>query len=101
MSEHSPASTSQFSTIYPQRAALDEQRSTSAETLTRHAREQASQAGEYVARNVQEYPFGALLLAGLLGYGIGYLFHGGWSSETRKPLAQSYPSVIRPPGYVE
>ena len=84
MSEHSPASTSEFSTIYPQRAALDQQRSTSAETLTRHAREQASQAGEYVARNVQEYPFGALLLAGLIGYGIGYLIHGGWSSETRQ-----------------
>jgi len=50
---------------------------------------------------VQEYPFGALLLAGILGYGIGYLFHGGWSHESRKSLAQSYPSnVLRPPGYV-
>ena len=101
MSEHSPANTSQFSTIHPQRATLDQQGSTSAETLTRQAREQVSQAGDYVARNVQEYPFGALLLAGLVGYGIGYLFHAGWSSETRKPLPRSYPSVIRTPGYVE
>ena len=101
MSEHSPASTSHFSTIYPEGAALDQQRSTSADTLTRQAREQAAQAGDYLARNVQEYPFGALLLAGLLGYGLGYLFHAGWSSGTRKPLAQSYPDghsgdVLRP-----
>ena len=101
MSEHSPANPSQFSTIYPQRAALDQQRSTSVEAMTRQAREQASQAGEYLARNVREYPFGALVLAGLLGYGLGYLLHAGWSSEAGKLLAQSYPSVIRPPGYVE
>ena len=72
-----------------------------APTLTQQAREQASQAGEYLTRNVQEYPLAAVLVAGLVGYGLGYLFHTGWSSETRKPLAQSYPSVIRPPGYVE
>ena len=71
------------------------------QTLTQDALDQATQAGEYVARNVQEYPFGALLLAGMLGYGIGYLFHGGWSNDTHKTWAQSYPSVIRPPGYVE
>src|ERR1051325_3778189 len=101
MSEHSPANTSQFSTIHPERAALDQQRSTSAETLTRQAREQATHAGEYLASNVREYPFGALLLAGVLGYGLGYLFHGGWSSESDKRLRQSYPSnVLRPPGYV-
>jgi hypothetical protein len=71
------------------------------QTLTQEALDQAAHAGEYVARNVQEYPFGALLLAGILGYGIGYLFHGGWSHESRKSLAQSYPSnVLRPPGYV-
>jgi hypothetical protein len=96
MSEHSPASTSHFSSIRSEPA--EQERSTSAETLTRQAREQASQAGEYLVRNVQEYPFGALLLAGLLGYGIGYLFHAGWSSE---PWAQSYPEghsgdVLRP-----
>ena len=90
MSEHSAASTSEFSTVR-----------SSAETLTRQAGEKASQAGEYAARTFQEYPFGALLLAGLIGYGLGYLFHAGWSSGTREPLAQSYPSVIRPPGYVD
>ena len=84
MSEHSPASTSQFSSIYPQRAALEEQRSTSAETLTRHAREQASQAGDYVARNVARYPFEALLVAGLIGYGIAFLIHRGHYSEPRE-----------------
>ena len=91
MSEHSAASTSGSSSSLR----------SSAETLTRQAGEKASQAGEYAARTFQEYPFGALLLAGLIGYGLGYLFHAGWSSGTRKPLAQSYPSVIRPPGYVE
>src|ERR1051325_8346762 len=101
MSENRSVSTSQFSTIHSRPAALDQQRSTSAETLTRQASDQVSQAGDYLARNVQEYPFGALLLAGLVGYGIGYLFHAGWSSETRQPLARSYPSVIRPPVYVE
>src|SRR5215208_5516937 len=50
-----------------------------AHTLTQQAREQASQAGDYLARNVQEYPFGALLVAGLVGYGIGYLIHSSWS----------------------
>ena len=50
---------------------------------------------------MQEYPFGALLLAGMLGYGIGYLFHDRWSNDTHKTWAQSYPSnVLRPPGYV-
>ena len=50
-------------------------------TLTRQARAQASQAGDYLARNVQEYPLGALLVAGLIGYGIGFLIHTSWSSE--------------------
>ena len=89
----------------PERAELERAdaigRQGGAHTLPQKAREQASQAGDYLARNVQEYPFGALLLAGLVGYGIGYLFHAGWSSETRQPLARSYPSVIRPPVYVE
>ena len=99
MSEHSPASTSQFSTIH--RESMEQQRPKSADMLTRQAREQALQAGEYVARNVQEYPFGALLLAGMLGYGIGHLFHDRWSNDTHKTWAQSYPSnVLRPPGYV-
>jgi ElaB/YqjD/DUF883 family membrane-anchored ribosome-binding protein len=71
------------------------------QTLTQDALDQATQAGEYVARNVQEYPFAAVFIAGLVGYGIGYLIHTSWSSETRKPLALPYPSVIRPPGYVE
>jgi len=85
MSEHSPASASGFSTIFPERAALDQQRSASMDTLTRQAREQASQAGEYLARNVQEYPLGALIIAGLVGYGIGYLVHayGASTSEWR------------------
>ena len=52
-----------------------------APTLAQQARAQASQAGDYLARNVQEYPFGALLVAGLIGYGIGFLIHTGWSSE--------------------
>ena len=82
MSEHSPASTSQFGTIHPQPAALDQQRSTSAETLTREAGERVSQAGAYLAGKTQEYPLAAVLVAGLVGYGIGYLIHGA-STEWR------------------
>jgi len=97
MSEHGPASISQFSGT---RSEPLEQyhRPKSVEALTRQEREQASQAGEYLARNVQEYPFGALLVAGLVGYGLGYLIHSSRSSE---PWAQSYPEghsgdVLRP-----
>src|SRR4051794_23008369 len=96
MSEHSPASTSQFSTIH--REPVEQQRPKSADMLTRQAREQAVQAGEYVARNVQEYPFAAVFIAGLIGYGIGYLIHTSWSSE---PWEQTYAEghsgdVLRP-----
>jgi hypothetical protein len=59
--------------------------------LARRAREQTSaaadaiyqqgaRAGEYMTRNVQEYPATALLIAGAIGYGMAYLIHGGWSS---------------------
>ena len=67
--------------------------------LTQRAREQASQAGDYVARNVARYPFEALLVAGLIGYGIGYLIHTSWS--VGEPWEQPYPDghsgdVLRP-----
>ena len=54
-----------------------------AHTLTQQAREQASQAGDYLARNVREYPFGALIVAGVIGYGLGFLIHNSWYSEPR------------------
>ena len=41
--------------------------SRSVQGLAEQTREQALQAGDYLARNVQEYPFGALLIAGLVG----------------------------------
>ena len=82
MSEHSPASTSQFTSTRGE--PVGRQPVNSAETLTR----QASQAGEHVVRNVQDYPFGAIVVAGLVGYGIGYLIHRSRSSE---PWEQSYP----------
>ena len=69
----------------PERAELERAeaigRQGGAHTLTQQARDQASQAGDYLARNVREYPFGALLVAGLIGYGIGFLIHTSWSSE--------------------
>ena len=80
MSEHSPASTSQVSSIRSE--PVEQQRST--EVLTRQAREQASQAGKYLASKTQDYPFGALLLAGSIGYGIGFLIHTRWSSAPRE-----------------
>ena len=57
--------------------------SRSVQGLAEQTREQALQAGDYLARNVQEYPFGALLIAGLVGYGSGYLIHGASSQEWR------------------
>jgi len=79
MSEHSPASTSQFSSIRTEPAGKQE---SSVDTLTRQAGEQVSQAGEYLASKTQEYPLAAVLVAGLVGYGIGYLIHSA-STEWR------------------
>jgi hypothetical protein len=61
---------------------------TTAQDLARRAREQTdtlyqqgAHAGEYLSRNVNEYPLTALLVAGAIGYGLGYLIHSGWTSE--------------------
>jgi ElaB/YqjD/DUF883 family membrane-anchored ribosome-binding protein len=39
--------------------------------------DQSARAGEYVARNINQYPITALLIAAAIGYGIAYLIHGG------------------------
>jgi hypothetical protein len=54
-----------------------------AEMLAQRAKQHAADAGEYLAGNVQEYPLGALIIAGLVGYGIGYLIHGASTPEWR------------------
>jgi hypothetical protein len=80
------------------RSAISEAGAT-AQELTRRAREQAStatdvfyqqgtRAGEYLSRNVNEYPLPALLAAGAVGYGLAYLIHtrwqtGKWQSRAR------------------
>ena len=54
--------------------------------LTQRAREQVNAAGdvlyrqgqrtgEYLTQNINEYPFAALLIAGMIGYGLAYLIH--------------------------
>jgi ElaB/YqjD/DUF883 family membrane-anchored ribosome-binding protein len=66
---------------------------TTAQDLARRAREQTSaatdtlyqqgaQASEYLTRNVNQYPLTALLIAGAIGYGLGYLIHSGWTSQS-------------------
>ena len=40
--------------------------------------EQGARAGDYVSRNVNEYPLPALLVAGAVGYGLAYLIHTQW-----------------------
>ena len=68
-----------------------------AQDLANRAREQAApaaqavydqgaRAGEYVTRNVHQYPTTALLIAAAVGYGLAYLIHGGGGSrrEDRK-----------------
>src|SRR5690242_17179062 len=63
-----------------------------AQDLANRAREQAgpaaqavydqgARAGEYVTRNVHQYPTTALLIAAAVGYGLAYLIHGGGSSR--------------------
>jgi hypothetical protein len=42
--------------------------------------QQGARAGEYVTRNINEYPLTALMIAGAVGYGIAYLVHGGWQT---------------------
>src|SRR5437868_2780147 len=37
--------------------------------------QQGARAGDYVSRNVNEYPLPALLVAGAIGYGLAYLIH--------------------------
>lgn len=53
-----------------------------AQDLARRAAEQTTaatgRAGDYVTRNVNEYPFAALLVAGAVGYGLAYLIHSSW-----------------------
>ena len=43
--------------------------------------DQGARAGQYVTRNVHEYPATALLVAAAVGYGLAYLMHGGRSSR--------------------
>ena len=87
MSEHGPASTPELGGIQSQAVAQQES-SRSAQMLTQ-AREQVSQAGHYLSRNVAQYPFEGLLLAGLIGYGIGFLLHRSWSSEPQQKTSAS------------
>ena len=43
--------------------------------------EQSQRAGEYLTRNVNEYPLAALMVAGAIGYGIAYLVHSNWQNQ--------------------
>lgn len=82
MSEHGPASTSEMSSTHSQ--PIERQGSSKSTEMLTQAREQVSRAGDYVSRNVAQYPFEALLLAGLIGYGIGFLIHKSWAGEQRQ-----------------
>jgi hypothetical protein len=42
--------------------------------------QQGARAGDYVSRNVNEYPLPALLVAGAVGYGLAYLIHTQWQN---------------------
>jgi ElaB/YqjD/DUF883 family membrane-anchored ribosome-binding protein len=63
-----------------------------AQELARRARDQASvagdvlyrqgqRAGEYLSENVNEYPLTALLIAGMIGYGVAFLIHTRWQDQ--------------------
>jgi ElaB/YqjD/DUF883 family membrane-anchored ribosome-binding protein len=60
-----------------------------AQELARRARDQAGaagdalyrqgqRAGDYLSQNVNEYPLTALLIAGMIGYGLAFLIHTSW-----------------------
>jgi hypothetical protein len=62
-----------------------------ASTATDVLYQQGTRAGEYLSRNVNEYPLPALLIAGAIGYGLGYLIHTRWQTEkwqNRPEIAQ-------------
>jgi ElaB/YqjD/DUF883 family membrane-anchored ribosome-binding protein len=82
-----------------------------AQDLGRRARERASMAsdalyqrgvhaGKYLTRNVHEYPFQALLVAGLIGYGLGLLIHTRWYSGERENRPEiergESPTLVKP-----
>ena len=78
-----------------------------AQDLANRAREQAApaaqavydqgaRAGEYVTRNVHQYPTTALLIAAAVGYGLAYLIHGGGGPGAR--TANSTAGPIDRPG---
>jgi len=75
--------------IGDQAAAAAADPAATAQDLARLAREQATvagdvlyrqgqRAGEYLTHNVNEYPLTALLIAGMIGYGMAYLIHSQW-----------------------
>jgi len=41
-------------------------------------------ARQHLVRSMDEYPLAAVLVAGLVGYGLGYLVHSGWQSGSWK-----------------
>jgi len=67
-----------------------------AQDLARRVRDQGSdalyqqgnRAAEYLTRNVNEYPLPALLIAGGIGYGLAYLIHKSWLSESNSPTSE-------------
>src|SRR6185369_120177 len=42
---------------------------------------QGQRAGEYLTQNVNEYPLTALLIAGMIGYGLAFLVHTSWQGQ--------------------
>jgi len=59
-----------------------------AQDLARRARDQidplyqqSMRAGDYLTRNVNEYPLAALLVAGMIGYMMAFLIHSRWQNQ--------------------
>src|SRR5436189_4519264 len=78
--------------IGDQAAAAAADPGATAQELARRAREQAGaagdvlyrqgqRAGEYLTQNVNEYPLTALLIAGMIGYGLAFLVHTSWQDQ--------------------
>jgi hypothetical protein len=82
--DHSPEGASTRQTVEKVKATVRDigdqarkQASAAGDVLYRHGQ----RTGEYLTQNVNEYPLAALLIAGMIGYGLAYLIHTRWPNQ--------------------
>src|SRR5437764_11746592 len=76
----SPGSGMSASNVIEQAGSVARNLSEQASAASGALYQQGARAGDYVSRNVNEYPLPALLVAGAVGYGLAYLIHTQWQN---------------------